>query len=515
MDFFILPSWLVVVVVVAVLTIIYLHYSKDNRRKFGLPGPPPLPVFGNIIDMFKYGLCDLDRHFIKMYGKVFALSTGVFGHFLGDIVIADTEMLKEVMVKQASIFSDRNADPDTLVTPFDQSVFSVRGEHWKQMRSTLTPTFSSGKLRRMEAMILKCANTLIKNLKKKAEAKESFDNSVWGCYTMDVICATAFGIEVDSLNNPNHPYVTNAERANSFKVTDPAVLGILFFPRLMKKLQHILRYVPGFRGVLMSFLFFGNETKGLLKEREHAQEGHYNDFLQLMLTAHTMSATEVGDDEKEVQKWKKKSLTTEEIAGNGLLFFSAGHGTASDTLGFTTYLLAAHPGVQQRLIEEIDDVLQGTEPSYDNVSKLTYLEQVLNEAMRLYPVGFRMDRVPNQDTTVNGLFIPKGTCVIIPIYAIHMDPEKYPDPEKFDPERFTPEAKAKRNPYWYMPFGMGPRNCIGMRLALLEMKIILVKVLQNFTLKTCAETQIPLVLSTSKPMKPEKPIVLKVEGRNA
>ncbi|XP_013391592.1 cytochrome P450 3A41-like [Lingula anatina] len=463
--------------------------------------------------MIKYGLCDFDLHVTRTYGKTAALSSGIFLNILGDIMITDPEMLKEVMVKQASVFTDRNADPDTQISPVDKSVFAVRGEPWKQMRSTLTPTFSSGKLRHMEAMILKCANTLIENLKKKAKAGESFDNKIWGCYTMDVICATAFGVEVDSLNNPNHPFVKNAEKANDINLSDPAVLLLFFAPRLIKKLAPILRHVPGFRGVLSSFHYFGETTKALLDVRKQAQEGHYNDFLQLMLTAHTMSTSDLGDDEKEVAKWKKKALTTEEIAGNGMIFFIAGFGTANDTLGFTTYLLATHPEIQQRLIQEVDDVLQGAEPTYDTVSKLGYLEQVLNESMRLYPVGIRVDRVANQDTTVNGLFIPKGTAVVIPIYAIHMDPEKYPDPEKFDPERFTPEEKAKRNPYWYMPFGMGPRNCIGMRLALLEMKIILVKVLQNFTLKTCAETQVPLVLSKSNPMKPEKPIILKVEER--
>ncbi|XP_013394387.1 cytochrome P450 3A4 [Lingula anatina] len=514
MDFFFLPSWLVVVLVVAVLTIIYLHYSRDNRRKFGLPGPTPLPLLGHMVDLMKNGVSEFDRNVTQSYGKVTALSSGIFGNILGDIMITDPDMLKEVMVKQASIFTDRNLNSDTQMKPFDKSVFAVKGEEWKQMRSTLTPTFSSGRLRRMEDIILRCANTLVENLKKKAKAGESFDNKIWGRFTMDVICATAFGIEVDSLNNPNHPFVKNAEIATHFSITDPFIFLILFFPRLMKKMEPILRHVPGFRGLLGSFRYFGEVTKDILEKRSEAPEGHYNDFMQLMLTAHTLSTSELSDDEKEVQKWKKKALTTEEIAGNGLLFFIAGYGTANDTLGYTSYLLATHPEVQQRLLEEIDDVLQGAEPTYDNVSKLTYLEQVINESMRLYPVGLRQDRVPTRDTTVNGLFIPKGTVVIIPIYAIHMDPEKYPDPEKFDPERFTPEAKAKRNPFCYLPFGMGPRSCIGMRLALLEMKIILVKVLQNFTLKTCAETQIPLVLSKSDAMRPEKPIMLKVEERN-
>ncbi|XP_013394381.1 cytochrome P450 3A41 [Lingula anatina] len=514
MDLFFIPSWLVCLCTIAIMTIVYLHYTRDNRRKFGLPGPTPFPIIGPFIDLMKYGICDFDLYVTRTYGKVAALSSGIMDNFLGDIIISDTDMVKEVMVKQANIFTDRNVDEATTISPIDRSVFVVKGEYWKQMRSTMTPTFSSGKLRHMEKMINKCAETLVSNLTKKAKAGESFDNNIWGCFTMDVISATAFGIEVDSLNNPNHPFVVNANRLNNVGFGNPLIVIFFFFPRLMKFLEPILPYIPGINAFAGPVQYFGKITEDLLKEREQAKEGHFNDFLQLMSNAHNMATSELAEDEKEVGKWKKKALTTDEIAGNGMLFFSAGFSTTNDTLGFITYLLATHPEVQQRLVQEIDDVLQGAEPTYDNVSKLTYLEQVINESMRLYPVGIRVDRVANQDTTVNGLFIPKGTAVVIPIYPIHLDPENYPEPEKFDPERFTPEAKAKRNPYTYMPFGMGPRNCIGMRLALLEMKIVLVKVLQRVTFKPCSETQIPLVMSKTKPMKPEKGIWLKVEERS-
>ncbi|XP_013391527.1 cytochrome P450 3A24 [Lingula anatina] len=516
MEVFFLPSWVIILLAVAVLTLVYLlylHYAWDNRRRFGLPGPAPLPLFGHIVEIMKEGICGFDLNAVRAYGNVLALSSGLMGNALGDVMISDPDMIKEILVKQANVFVDRNINGEAQISPLEKALFAVKGDYWKQMRNTLTPTFTSGKLRHMQTMISKCAQTLVDNLKKKANTGEKFDSQIWGCYTMDVICATAFGVEVDSLNNPNHPFVVNADRFNNINLGNPLVLMLFLCPRFMKMFEPILPYVPGVKSYVGPIKYFSKTTENLLQDRRLTNDGQYKDFLQLMLNAHKLSTSEMSDDEKQDEKLKKRVLTTEEIAANGMGFFAAGFSTTKDTLGYIAYLLATHPQVQERLVQEIDDVLQDADPTHDNVSKLTYLEQVINESMRLYPVGIRLDRLADQDTTVNGLFIPKGTAVAIPTFAIHLHPEYYPEPEKFDPDRFSPEAKAKRNPYTYLPFGMGPRSCIGMRLAMLEMKMVLAKVLQNLTFKTCEETQIPMVLSKSRPMKPEKEIWLKVEER--
>ncbi|MDL1373622.1 cytochrome P450, partial [Yersinia pestis] len=119
------------------------------------------------------------------------------------------------------------------------------------------------------------------------------------------------------------------------------------------------------------------------------------------------------------------------------------------------------------------------------------------------------------DVEINGVLISKGTVVMIPIYVLHRDPQYWPEPEEFRPERFSKKNKDDINPYIYMPFGNGPRNCIGMRFALMNMKLALVKVLQNFSFQTCKETQIPLKLGKQGGLlQPEKPIVLKVVDRD-
>ncbi|XP_062621095.1 cytochrome P450 3A19-like, partial [Saccostrea cucullata] len=205
-------------------------------------------------------------------------------------------------------------------------------------------------------------------------------------------------------------------------------------------------------------------------------------------------------------------LTSTEIIANCLLFFFAGYETTANTLSFFVYLLALHPDIQQRVYNEIVSELGDEEPGYDNIGKLQYMEMCINETMRMYPVAARTDRTCVQDTEVNGLKIPKGMQIAIPIWILHHSEKLWEDPEKFDPERFSAENKAKMNPYKFMPFGYGPRICIGKRLALIEIKVAMTKLLRQFVLSTCSKTNIPPKLTNRGLTKPET-MCLKVTER--
>uniref|UniRef100_A0A8C8UNF6 unspecific monooxygenase n=2 Tax=Peromyscus maniculatus bairdii TaxID=230844 RepID=A0A8C8UNF6_PERMB len=145
---------------------------------------------------------------------------------------------------------------------------------------------------------------------------------------------------------------------------------------------------------------------------------------------------------------------------------------------------------------------------------MEYLDMMVNETLRLYPIANRLERVSKKDVEINGVFIPKGTIVMVPTYPLHRDPEYWPEPEEFRPERFSKENKGSINPYVYLPFGNGPRNCIGMRFALISMKLAVIRVLQNFTLQPCEETEIPLKFSRQPILQPENPIILKIVSRD-
>jgi cytochrome P450 family 3 subfamily A len=151
-----------------------------------------------------------------------------------------------------------------------------------------------------------------------------------------------------------------------------------------------------------------------------------------------------------------------EILAQAILFLLAGYETTASTLTLITYNLACHPEIQEKLIEEVDKCIErhgGV--NYESVFDNEYLDMVIEETMRMYPPATRIDRVCSKDFEFEGIKIPKGQLVTIPIWAIHHDPEIYPDPYKFDPERFNQENKTKRVNEAFIPFGNGPRSCIG------------------------------------------------------
>ncbi|KAK7870820.1 hypothetical protein R5R35_014409 [Gryllus longicercus] len=162
-----------------------------------------------------------------------------------------------------------------------------------------------------------------------------------------------------------------------------------------------------------------------------------------------------------------------------------GHDTTEAAISFAIYLLACHSDVQEKVLEELKSVFdwsQPLQPTIQQLGELKYLEMVIKEALRLYPpvAAILRDITNDERLPSTGHVIPDGTVMIVSPWAVHRNPEVYPDPEKFDPERFSAGETARRHPYAFLPFSAGPRNCIGQRFAILEMKSVLAKVIWNF-----------------------------------
>ncbi|KAL6035176.1 hypothetical protein STEG23_011471 [Scotinomys teguina] len=299
---------------------------------------------------------------------------------------------------------------------------------------------------------------------------------VFGAYSMDVITSTSFGVNLDSLNNPKDPFVENARKLLIFDVLQPISMSVLLLPFLTPIYEKL--------NVSMfpkdSIEFFKKFVKKMKENRLDPNQKHRVDFLQLMMNAHNNSK----------DKESYKALSDMEIIAQSIIFIFAGYETTSNTIAFALYLLATHPDIQKKLQEEIDVVLPNkASPSYDKVMEMELLDMVLSETLRLYPISSRVIRDCKQDVEIGGVFIPKGTTVMIPTYTLQRDPQYWPEPEEFRPERFSKENKGSIDPYVYLPFGNGPRNCLGMRFALISMKLAVIRVLQNFSFQPCEETQ--------------------------
>lgn len=199
----------------------------------------------------------------------------------------------------------------------------------------------------------------------------------------------------------------------------------------------------------------------------------------------------------------KNHFTPTELAAESFLVYSGGFETSSTLMTFTMYELALNPDIQTRVREEIKSALDQNNGvlTYEILFEMEYLDMVINESLRKYPPIPNGIRLCTKDYVIPGtnLRVDKGTSVEIATYSLHHDPEYYPEPSKFDPERFTPAQIKLRHPFTFLPFGEGPRNCIGMRFGLMQSKLGIVKILQNFELSTSSLTPIPIKFVPSAP----------------
>ncbi|KAM9210123.1 cytochrome P450 3A4-like isoform 2-T2 [Dugong dugon] len=433
------------------------------------------------------GTWDFDMKCSKKYGKLW----GFYDGQLPVIAITDPGMIKTLLVKECySKFTNRR-----IIGPmgFMKSAVSMsKDEEWKRIRTLLSPSFTSGKLKEMFPIIGQCGDMLVKHLREEAQkGKPVTLKSIFGAYSMDVITSTSFGVNIDSLNNPQDPLVQNVGKLLKFSFFDPLVftticeaLSISLFPRAATN-------------------FVKKSVQRMKESRLKDNQKHRVDLLQLMI-----------DSQNSKETSPHKALTDMELVAQSIIFIFAGYETTSTALSFLTYLMATHPDIQQKLQKEIDATFPNkAPPTYDVMLQMEYLDMVVKETLRLYPITARLERICKKDAEINGVIIPKGTVVTIPIFALQRDPEHWPEPEKFLPERFSRENKDNVDPYLYMPFGSGPRNCIGMRFALMNMKLAVTRILQEFSIKPCKETQIPLKLGRELIIAPEGPIVVMFESR--
>jgi cytochrome P450 len=178
-----------------------------------------------------------------------------------------------------------------------------------------------------------------------------------------------------------------------------------------------------------------------------------------------------------------EAMTDEQLRVEVTTFLLAGQETTSLALTWTWYLLSQHPGAAQRLEEEIDAVLGGRPPEYADLANLAYARMVLDEAMRLFPPAWGFSRQALADDELGGYYLPRGWLAFVMPYVLHRLPAFWDDPDAFDPERFTPERSATRSKYVYLPFGAGPRQCIGSHFALIEAQLILTTLAQSYRLQ--------------------------------
>lgn len=204
-------------------------------------------------------------------------------------------------------------------------------------------------------------------------------------------------------------------------------------------------------------------------------------------------------------------MTDEQLRDEAMTIFLAGHETTANALTWTWYLLSQHPEVAARFHAEIDEALRGRLPSAEDFPRLRYTEMVLAESMRLYPPAWLIGRRALSDYQINGYRIPARSILLLSQFVTHHDARFFPDPFRFDPERWTPEARESRPKFSYFPFGGGPRLCIGEHFAWMEGVLVLATIAQRFRMRLAPGH--PVEMQPLVTLRPEHGMKMILEAR--
>jgi cytochrome P450 len=413
------------------------------------PGPKGHPIVGNAPELMADALGTLVRCY-RDHGDVVRLRMPGVKAFL----ISRPEHIQYMLTDNArNYIRGKSFDPFRPI--LHESILTTSGEQWKRFRKLAQPAFHHTAIEGMATMMAECARDMGDDWVARAESKEPFDVAAqMHSLTLRVIGHALFGIDLHGEANAEFSEsvrigIENAgDRMNVFRIPDvvPTAKN-----RRFKKASE----------------FFDNAIRTMVEERRASGELG-TDLLGMLLAARDEDTGE--------------GLSDDHVRNEVLTYLVAGHETTATTLTWCFYLLSKHPLAARRLDEELAEVLGGRAPTVDDVPRLPYLSQVIDETMRLYPAAFLTSREAVSEDNIGGYTIPTGAWVMASPYVTHRRPDLWENPEGFDPDRFSAERSEGRHSCAYFPFLAGPHKCIGQPLSLLEMRIVLAVLWQRFRL---------------------------------
>ncbi|CAG9132853.1 unnamed protein product [Plutella xylostella] len=477
------------VVILYTLAYLWFQYSFSYWSSKRVRGPAPAFPFGNIRDVitrksqFFQPYCD---NYFKFKHLPYV---GMYSFNRPVLCVNDPDVAKHILIKDFDYFQAHGIfSASEGIDPLAAHLFNSHGDRWKNLRVKMSPAFSSGKLKTMYPLVQKTAEEGMKYL----DSLESKGNSInisefYETYTMEIIASVGFGVECNGFKNPNTEfYVRGHEYFEPTSLYWALARALAFFaPDLSRQLK-IRRFSPG----MIEFFY------GLVKDTVEYRQKHAfrrNDFIQTLIELKNGQSVDENGNIKPIDGFP---FSLDDVAANTMLYMVAGYETSATVGQFTAYELALNPGVQARARDEVTRVLARHENqcTYEAQNEMTYLNMIFDETMRKYPPMRALFRRCNKEYRLpdSDLLIDEGTLVFVPVQGIQMDPDIFPEPDKFDPDRFLPENKANMHPCHWMPFGAGPRKCLGLRQGYIQVKIALIKILQKYEIVLDERTAVPM-----------------------
>ncbi|XP_063391522.1 cytochrome P450 6B2-like [Cydia fagiglandana] len=485
----------VYIAIIVLIWSLYLYGIQgfDYWRKKGVKYDKPLPFVGSTLRLFLQKQ-SLTEYLTELYRR--HPEDKLVGFYFANskvLVIRDPELLNNVLITDFNKFYPRGLIPHkTVREPMMKNLFFADGDLWKLLRQRMTPAFTSGKLKAMFPLIVERTERLQRSAAAKLGSEVDV-RDLMARYTTDFIGACGFGLDTDSITDETSTFRKLGKRIFTFTIRE----GLMLFLKevateTFKNFEYLAPEIERNTVALV---------KSIMEQRNYKPSGR-NDFIDLLLELKQKGKI-VGES---VEKRNADGtphiveLEMDELlmAAQVFVFFAAGFETSSSATSYTLHQLALHPDQQAKCQQEIDEVLTryGGKLCYDAVKEMQYLHMCFKESMRLFPsLGFLVRQCtdsyqfPGTDVTID-----EGVNIAIPLQAIQTDPKYFKDPEKFIPERFDAKNLQEIQKNTYLPFGDGPRACIGERLGLMQSLAGLAAMLHKFTVAPSRNTRVkPLV----------------------
>ncbi|CAF3944887.1 unnamed protein product [Adineta steineri] len=501
-----LPILLIGIIIFLISYVIYHRYSYFFRRSIPSPAISSI-IFGHLSELWSVqSYSEQLRQWTLQYGSIYGIFEGTRPLY----IVSDMKFIEEVYVKQfARFYARRTAFASRILGNTRSNVFTANlPQLWKRQRMILNPTFSGAKMRRLLPTVDLCINTFLERLSMITNGTIINIYEIYKRLTMDVICQCAFSIDTKVQNdmNNNNIYMKKIEElfAKDFERTNLGKIHRIISHTRLARICSLLYQLKQFfhcqtSSLPANFWLIENMQK-FIQQRviELDNKKRVDDFIQLMIDAvHS----------------EKGQLSSSELFSNAFVLLVAGFETTSTALGYCTYRLAIHQDIQAKLYEEILEHWSSETNCYDVImTKLTYLDYFVKEVLRMYPIATQaINRQCMEDTDVVGYQIEKGSLIQVDVFSVHFNQELWgPEAvEEFHPERHS----QKRNPLAFLTFGGGPRTCLGMRFALMEIKLCLVRLINEYQLLPASDEKYKMNIREHIVIQPEK-VFVRLEKRS-
>ncbi|XP_011172186.2 probable cytochrome P450 6a13 [Solenopsis invicta] len=468
------------------LIIFYFYLTRNYKywQKRGIPCVDgALPGFGHMLSV-----AFMKTHFSNFCDEIYKNNkgrsmVGIYDFTTPLLMILEPEMVKTVLQTNFSSFSKNAIDIDPKLDPLSSyNPFLLSGEKWLHSRKRLTYAFSSMRLKILLESVKKVCATFENYIDGKLSNVEKAEfelKSLFSRYTAQVVAAAGFGVDGYCFDDEKKD---QSFRKIGQAIFEPSTRNVIMFA--------LVFFVPSLNKIFkMRFIpehvdhFFRTLVADLMEQRRKDKIPR-NDFLHLMA---------------ELERAEGDKFDTEMLAGQAMSFVTDGYETSSSVMSYIGFHLASYPEVQEKLREEVMTVLNRYDGqiTYEGLREMTYMDQVFNESLRMIPAGVVSKKRCTEEFELKGsdglvYRIEPGMEILIPIQALHTDPQYWENPEKYDPERFNPDRKHSIERFAYLPFGEGPRICVGMRMAQLQVKAGLTTILKKYRMELSPKTQVPL-----------------------